>query len=96
MAEIEFLDLPPNATPIREIHVWIGVHADGQEAMLSADMPMPFGAGMRHMPLMSSRREQAERMADLARRVQREAMHRADRFIRIELRTFRAETPADA
>lgn len=94
MAEILFLDIPPERNEVRQIHVWIGVHADGQEAMLSADMPMAFGT--RHTPLMSSRRELAEAMGVLARRIQREAMHRADRFVRIELRTFRAEHPADA
>jgi hypothetical protein len=94
MGDIEFLDIPPEPNPVREIHVWIGVHADGREAMLSADMPMAFGT--RHTPLMSSRRDLAEKLQPLARRIQREAMHRADRFIRIELRTFRAEHPADA
>lgn len=94
MAEIGFLDIPPEANPILSIHVWIGIHADGQEAMLSADMPMAFGT--RHSPLMSSRRDLAEALGVLARKIQREAMHRADRFVRIELRTFRAEHPADA
>ena len=37
-----------------------------------------------------SRREVAESLAPLARQIQREAMHRADRFVRIELRTFTA------
>ncbi|MGD0109994.1 MAG: hypothetical protein ABSC06_39145 [Rhodopila sp.] len=86
MAETVFIDLPPEPKAIHEIFVWIGVHADGREAMLSADMPMAFGT--RHTPLMSSRRELAEEMQTLARRIQREAMHRSDRLIRIELRTF--------
>jgi hypothetical protein len=88
MSDTDYLDLPPEPNPIRLIHVWIGVHADGLEAMLSADMPMSFGT--RHTPLMSSRRDLAEAMAPLARRIQREAMHRADRFVKVELRTFAA------
>ena len=88
MADIDFRYLPPEANAIQQIHVWIGVHADGREAMLSADMPMGFGT--RHAPLMSSRHKVAESLAPLARQIQREAMHRADRFLRIELRTFTA------
>lgn len=84
-------DLEPERGQVSEVHIWIGVHADGREAMLSADMPM-FG-GTRHTPLMSSRRSTAEALAPLARQVQRAAMHGSDRFIRIELRTFRADRP---
>ena len=72
-------DLPPEAGPVRTVHIWIGVRTDGREAMLSADI------GERHMPLMSSRRELAEALGPLARRL---TMHRADRLIRVELRSF--------
>lgn len=85
---IDYLDLTPEENPIREIYVWIGVHTDGREAMLSADLPFAFGK--RHAPLMSSRRETAEMMGRIARQIQRAAMHRAARFVKIELRTFKA------
>lgn len=80
-------DLPPQPYPITEVHIWIGIHADGREAMLSTDMPMAFGT--RHTPLISTKREVAEGLWVLARRIQLAAMHRADRLIRIELRTFK-------
>jgi hypothetical protein len=93
MPQVDYRDLPPERNLIQEIFVWIGVHGDGREAMLSADMPMPFG--MRHTPLMSSRRDLAKSMEPIARDIQREAMSRADRYIRLELRTYRCEKAAD-
>lgn len=92
--EIDFQDLPPTMPghKLDEVSIWIGVHADGSETILSADLPMRHSDGspaMRHMPLMHSQREGAERHHDLARRIQREAMHRSDRLIKIELRTFK-------
>jgi hypothetical protein len=94
---IDFQDLPPTTPGHRldEIHMWIGVHVDGSETILSADMEMQYSDGspaMRHMPLMHSQREQAQQCAGLARNIQREAMHRCDRLIRIELRTYRKAT----
>jgi hypothetical protein len=91
---IDFQDLPPTTPGHRldEVSIWIGVHVDGSETILSADLPMQYSDGtpaMRHMPLMHSMRERAEPFAGLARKIQREAMHRSDRLIRIELRTFR-------
>ena len=93
MSEIDFQDLPPTrqGQPIDQIWIWIGVHADGSEAMISADLPMLLSTGvetMRHMPLLHSTRAGAEAMHGLARRIQREAMHRSDRLIRIELRCY--------
>jgi len=82
------LDIPPEKAPILEVFIWIGIHADGREAMLSGDFDLPLGR--RHMPLISSRRELAEKMGDMARQIQQTMMHQADRVIRIELRTFRA------
>jgi hypothetical protein len=82
------LDLSPEAGQVLEVHIWIGVHADGREAMLSADLPLVMG--VRHTPLMSSRRDLAEKFAPLVREIQRAAMHGSDRLIRVELRTFRA------
>jgi hypothetical protein len=99
MAEnIDFQDLPPTTPGHRldEIHIWIGVHTDGSETILSADLPMQYSDGspaMRHMPLMHSQRDRAEQCAELARLIQREAMHRSDRLIKIELRTYRRAAP---
>lgn len=91
MSEIEYLDLPPEQGGIHEVFIWIGIHAAGREAMMSADMPTPFG--IRHMALMTSRRDLAEKLEPTARRIQREAMHTAGRIISIELRTFRVAPP---
>ena len=95
MSAIDVPDILPNAPGYRvdEVHMWIGVHVDGSEAILSADLQLTHSDGMpvrRHMALMNSRRDVAESLAGIARRIQREAMHRADKMIRVELRTFRA------
>jgi hypothetical protein len=58
--------------------------------MLSADMSLPGGHGLRHMPLMNSDRAVAETMGTLARKVQSASQHTASRITKIELRTFRA------
>lgn len=76
---------PPDKR-INELHVWISIDANGGEGMLSADLPLPFGT--RHTPLMSSKREIAERMRPIAEHLQRTATTDARR-IEIELRTFR-------
>jgi hypothetical protein len=90
----DFQDLPPTTPGHRldEVSIWIGIHVDGSETIISADLPIQHSDGTwvtRHMPLMHSMRERAEPFACLARKIQREAMHRSDRLIRIELRTFR-------
>ena len=92
--ETELLDIPPSqpGRKIDKIWIWIGVHADGSETILSADLNMDMpggGTGRRHMPLMNSRRESAELATELARRIQRETMHRSDRFISVALRCYR-------
>jgi hypothetical protein len=77
------------AQRIDELWVWIGTHPNGGEGILSVDLPAGDTGAPRHMPLMSSKRELAEvAMAGLARRIQREAMHRQDRLVKIELRHF--------
>jgi hypothetical protein len=88
MSEI-YGEAPGPAQRIEMLYVWVGVHADGGEGILSTDLPLPLPGGTRHTPLMSSRRELAERLRPLAREVQRASMHLADRFVRIELREFR-------
>jgi len=82
---VELIDLPLEPGAITEIHVWIGVGADGQEAMLLAELAMATGGGI-HMPLQASRRDVAERLGDLAQRICQES----DQLTRVELRTFRA------
>jgi hypothetical protein len=81
------IDLPPEAGTIDTVYIWIGVHRDGREGMISADMPAAFGA-TRHMPLITSRRASAEAMAPLAERIRRESTHKTNRIVRVELRTF--------
>jgi hypothetical protein len=84
----EMPDLPPPAAQrINQLHCWIATYPNGSEGIISADMPMP-GYGIRHMPLMASKREVAEGLAGLARRAQRAAMHKTDRMIRIRLCSF--------
>lgn len=74
---------------VEELWVWVGIHQNGGEGIMSADLPWGDTGAPRHVPLMTSKRAQAEgAMAQLARRIQREAMHRADRLVRIELRHF--------
>lgn len=81
-------DFPPEAGPVNELHVWIGIRTGGREAMLSADFPML--ADKRHAPLMSSRRALAEKLGVLAHEIQRQTMQSPDPIVRVELRTFRA------
>lgn len=77
------------AQRVEELWLWVGVHANGGEGILSADLPFGDHGAIRHVPLMTSKKQQADGpMAQMARRVQREAMHRADRLVRIELRHF--------
>jgi hypothetical protein len=86
-----FLDMPPpESQRITEIHVWIAKYHNGSQGIVSADLPMPNGLGMRHMPLMSSKRHAAEALEPMAHRARRLAMHQADRIVRVRLVTFRA------
>lgn len=93
--EIDFQDLPPEAGKrLDELYVWVGVHADGAETLLSADLTLPLSDGttvQRHMPLLSSTRRVVEspQMRALARRIQLEAMRQSDRMIAIEIHTYR-------
>lgn len=89
MPEIAFLDLPPEPERLREVFVWVGIHADGREGMMSADLRTAIG--IRHMPLMSSRRGLAEQFMPLAMKIRRKSLHGNNRIIRVEMRRFLAE-----
>jgi hypothetical protein len=80
----------PAGAPFMEVHIWIAHYAAGGESMIAADIPLPGGLGMRHMPLMNGRRHVAESLAPLARRIQSASQHASERIVRLELRTFRA------
>lgn len=85
---------PPDRI-IDEIFVWVGIGANGKEGIISMDMPFGPAGEVRHVPLFSSNRTFAEgRLAKVARQAQRVSMHRADRFVRIELRHFTRAQPA--
>lgn len=89
MSEPTILDVP-SSPPFRELWLWIGHYADGSERLMSADLPL---AGcMRHMPLMNSRREIADQLGGIARRIQNASQHGDAPIVRIELRQFRAAT----
>ncbi len=88
MPDLVYGEAPTAEQRIAVLYVWVGVHADGGEGILSADLPL-IGGVRRHAPLMSSKRDVAEQLRPVACQVQRDAMHLNDRFVRIELREFR-------
>jgi hypothetical protein len=68
---------------IREIHCWIATYPDGTEGIIAGGIE---GLGM--TPLLSSRRDVAERLEPQARRAQQAVMHQAKRIVSILLVTF--------
>lgn len=79
---------------IRTIYVWIAVHENGGEGIMSADMPWSDEGQIRHVPLMTTRlRTAAGPMGDMARRIQQEIKERLGQIITIKLRKFRVEPP---
>lgn len=85
----EYVDMPPPAEQrISELWAWVATHASGGEGIMSADLPMPAGIGTRHVPLIASKRDTAEKLEPLARKIQRAAMHKADRLVSIRLARF--------
>lgn len=76
--------------PVRELWVWIGHYADGSEGILGVELPLV--GNLRHMPLMNTGRESAERLVTIAKRIQDESQDFGLPIMRIELRQFRAVT----
>jgi hypothetical protein len=74
---------PTPGQQITELHCWIATYADGTEGIVAGGLE---GLGM--TTLMSSRRDQAEKMQPFAREAQRLTMHTAKRVVRIRLVTF--------
>lgn len=68
---------------IRELHCWIATYSDGTEGIIASGLE---GLGM--TPLISSRRDKAEALEVVARRIQRAAMHQTNRVLGIRLVTF--------
>lgn len=75
----------PGSPPITSVSMWIGTYADGTEGVISVDLPLLPGV-QRHMPLMHTRREVAERFRPVAEKAWQMQLGR--KFERIELRTF--------
>lgn len=69
---------------IQEVYVWIGIHADGREMVLFADLPND-KVGL--APLFSSHRHLAEKLLPVAQHI---VAGGTERFARIEMRTFTA------
>jgi hypothetical protein len=83
-----YLDIPPPGEQrITELHLWVATHPDGGEGIVSADVPIP-GIGSRHIPLMSSRRELAEKMKPFAEHAQ-QAAAKAGKPVSLRIVTYR-------
>jgi len=83
------IDMPPAAADrIDRLYVWIMTNEDGGEGMVSADMDIAGDGTVRHMPLLTSRRESAERMRPLAETIRGETQRRTGRKVTISLRSF--------
>lgn len=77
----ERFDVPdPDAdTRITELHCWIAIYPNGGEGIVSTDIELAWG--VRHTPLMSGRRDLAEKLGEIAQRTLGD--------LKLELRTFR-------
>ena len=82
-------DFPPDAGQrVHVLYAWIATHPDGSEGIMSADLPM--FEGMRHVPLLSSKRHVVENMRDLVEQIVSMSVA-AGTPIKYELRTYRIE-----
>jgi hypothetical protein len=83
------IDTGPGEGAITDLYVWIATWSDGTETIIGRDMPVPEMPGlMRHMPLMNSRPEIAEKLAPLAQEMRRATMHRDKRIVSVRLQHF--------
>jgi hypothetical protein len=83
------LDIPPPPTQrVQQLFVWITIDPEtGAEGIMSHTMPMEDGM-VRHLPLMSSKREVAEKLRPIAERIASLASSERGRPIACVLRTF--------
>lgn len=87
----EFRDTPPDDTQrVDEIWCWVGIHAGGGEGILAGGLE-----GLGWVPLVTSNPTVAEQMRKAAREIQRASMHKADRFVRLELRRYVLDSKAE-
>lgn len=95
MSEDVYLNLPPPSDQrISAIYAWVATYEDGSEGIASADMPGPMpGMGPRHMPLLSSKREVAERLRPLADIAVRLGKNATPRVVSIRLVSFFQQEP---
>jgi hypothetical protein len=65
------LDIPPPPNQrITQIFIWVMINEDGGESIMSHDMPMEEVVfGTRHMPLMSSKRDVAQKLRPIAEHI---------------------------
>jgi hypothetical protein len=80
---------PKSDRRIATIFVWVAVHRDGGEGIISADVPGLVMGETRHTPLMSSIRTVADGLEPLAS----EVIRLSRRAVRAELREFRWVMP---
>lgn len=91
MSGARFLDQPPDDTDrVHELWCWVGIHANGGEGILAGGLE-----GLGYVPLITGSAATAEKMRAMAREIQRESMHRADRFVRLELRRYVLDSKAE-
>jgi hypothetical protein len=87
MSDDTLIDIPPPPDQrITQLFVWIMLNDDGSEGIVSADMPMEMG--MRHSPLMSSKRETAMKLRPIAERIGSLTSTERDKPVTVVLRTF--------
>jgi hypothetical protein len=84
----DYLNIPPApGQRVTQLFAWIAIHPDGGEGIMSTDMPLG-DLGMRHMPLITSKREVAEKMRPIAEQTASQASTAAGAPVAIVLRSF--------
>lgn len=74
---------------IATIHVWIGVFQSGAEKIIATDIPMPGTADeTRHLTLIHTRLDAAQRMRRLAEQIRRRTQGEHDPLVKVELREY--------